>query len=125
MDLHIIIAQPKCSYPGQYAPLALDVMSGSNYEDEPAYLDGKLAEYNKRSPRSEMAHIDYGFGVLSAGVLGKYGDNLGFDMADIYQELSLKGCLAGFEVGERFYEIGSHQGIKETEDFLLAKEGKE
>lgn len=89
------------------------------------FRDGKLVEYNKRLPRPEMAHIDYGLGVLSAGVFGRYGDNRVFDMADIYQELSLKEQLAGFEVGERFYEIGSRQGIKETEDFLLVKEGRE
>lgn len=88
------------------------------------FRDGKLVEYNKRLPRSEMAHIDYGLGVLSASEFDRYGDNGVFDLADLYQGLSLKGSLAGFEVGERFYEIGSSQGIKETEEFLLLKEGK-
>jgi hypothetical protein len=45
-----------------------------------------------------------------------------FDLADFYQDLSLQGQLIGLEVHDRFYEIGSHVGLKETEDYFLAKE---
>ena len=45
-----------------------------------------------------------------------------YDLADVYQNLSLQGRLAGLEVHERFYEIGSHSGLKETEDYFLARE---
>jgi NDP-sugar pyrophosphorylase family protein len=88
------------------------------------FREGKLTEYNKRYPRPEMVHVDYGLGVLSAGVFSGYSDNTVYDLADIYHELSLEGQLAGFEMGERFYEIGSIRGIRETEEFLLRKAGK-
>jgi hypothetical protein len=40
----------------------------------------------------------------------------------VYHKLSKVGQLAGFEVHERFYEIGSHTGLKETEEYFLTKE---
>lgn len=76
--------------------------------------DGCIAEYNKRNPIPEMAHIDYGLGVISASVIESIRTGVPSDLADIYHELSIKGLLAGYEVFERFYEIGSHQGLQET-----------
>ena len=86
----------------------------SNVEFE----DGNIIEYNKRAPRPEMAHIDYGFGVLSAAVLGDTPTNEPFDLSDVYHDLSLRGELAGREVFERFYEIGSHKGLEEAIQFF-------
>jgi NDP-sugar pyrophosphorylase family protein len=86
------------------------------------FSNGELLEYNKRAPRPDMAYIDYGLGVVSARVLDAYPAALPFDLADVYQALSMQGQLAGFEVHERFYEIGSHRGLKETEAYFLTKE---
>ncbi|CNK28130.1 nucleotidyl transferase [Yersinia mollaretii] len=86
------------------------------------FVDGQLVEYNKRIPRAEMAYIDYGLGILSAGVLSHHPPDHSFDLADTYHTLSVRGQLAGMEVQERFYEIGSHSGLKEAEEYFLAKE---
>ena len=86
------------------------------------FTNGRLVEYNKRSPRPDMAYIDYGLGVLAADALLPYPPGQAFDLADVYQALSLRGQLAGMEVQERFYEIGSHAGLRETEDYFLTKE---
>ncbi|MEK9777258.1 MAG: hypothetical protein VW339_14140 [Quisquiliibacterium sp.] len=86
------------------------------------FQDGRLLEYNKRAPLPEMAYIDYGLGVLSACVLRGYPDDLALDLADVYQDLSRQGRLAGMEVYQRFYEIGSHSGLKEAEAYFLNKE---
>jgi NDP-sugar pyrophosphorylase family protein len=88
------------------------------------WRDGKIVEYNKRAPRTEMAYVDYGLAVLSAHTLQKRPDEAAFDLADVYHELSLRGELAGLEVGERFYEIGSMRGIEETERYLSARAGQ-
>jgi MurNAc alpha-1-phosphate uridylyltransferase len=82
---------------------------------------GKLLHYNKRAPVQDMTYIDFGLGVVSAEVLDAYPDALPFDLGDVYHALSLQGRLAGFEVNQRFYEIGSHSGLKETEAFFLNK----
>jgi len=82
------------------------------------YRDGCIVEYNKRTPSSEMKHIDYGLGVLSASVMDNSPDDGFFDLADIYHFLSVLGLLAGYEVYERFYEIGSYSGLQETINYL-------
>jgi NDP-sugar pyrophosphorylase family protein len=80
--------------------------------------DGLILEYNKKESKPEMKFIDYGLGILSKSLFDKYKENEIFDLADIYHQLSINGQLACFEVYERFYEIGSHQGIKEAELYL-------
>lgn len=105
-------------------PALMTVIKNQNQWDKSnvLFVDGRLHEYNKRSPRAEMTYIDYGLGVVSASVLKQRPVGQSFDLADVYQDLSLQGQLAGLEVHERFYEIGSHTGLKETEDYFLTKE---
>jgi NDP-sugar pyrophosphorylase family protein len=86
------------------------------------FTNGRLVEYNKHAPRPDMAYIDYGLGVVSADVLAPYPVDKPFDLAEVYRALSTKGQLAGLEVHERFYEIGSHEGLKEAEDYFFTKE---
>lgn len=69
-----------------------------------------------------MRYIDYGLGVLQASAFMNYKAGEIFDLADLYHALSLKNDLAGFEVHERFYEIGSHSGLKEAETYFYEKE---
>ena len=82
------------------------------------FKDGNIIEYNKRAPRAEMKHIDYGLAALSATTLRDAPADQPFDLADIYHNLSLRGELAGHEVFERFYEIGSHEGLEDAIQFF-------
>jgi MurNAc alpha-1-phosphate uridylyltransferase len=68
-----------------------------------------------------MSHIDFGVTVLCRQVFARYGAAKVIDLADVCRDLSLSGQLAAFEVTERFYEIGSLQGIADTEEFLSRK----
>lgn len=106
-------------------PALMTVLKNGDQWDKSNVLfrDGCITEFNKRTPRPEMAYIDYGLGVLSASVLEKAPANEPFDLGDIYHELSLRGLLAGHEVFERFYEIGSHEGLEETIEYFR-KESK-
>lgn len=85
------------------------------------FRDGELIEYNKRAPIPEMAYIDYGLGVMEGNALDMDAHGKALDLADVYHVLSLRGQLAGYEVHERFYEIGSHGGLKETATYFLSK----
>jgi hypothetical protein len=40
------------------------------------------------------------------------------DLAGLFTDLGERGMLAGFEVHERFYEVGSEAGIADLEDML-------
>jgi N-acetyl-alpha-D-muramate 1-phosphate uridylyltransferase len=88
------------------------------------WRDGGIVEYNKRAPRADMTHVDYGLAILSARALAPWPDGAVFDLADLYHELSVRGELAGLEVGERFYEIGSLHGIEATERYLSSRAGR-
>jgi NDP-sugar pyrophosphorylase family protein len=101
-------------------PALMTVLRNRNLWDKSNVLfrDGCITEYNKRVPKSEMEHIDYGLGVLSASVVKNAPGNEPFDLADIYHKLSLQDALAGYEVFDRFYEIGSHNGLSETIEYF-------
>lgn len=86
------------------------------------YENGLLVEYSKELVKPNMSYIDYGLGILGADVFSAYPEGESFDLSKVYNELSLKNQLFGFEVQNRFYEIGSHQGIIETEEYLKFKE---
>lgn len=83
------------------------------------YRDGQVVEYNKHHPRPEMGYIDYGLSILTPRALAACPADAAVDLADVYHALSLAGELAGHEVFERFYEIGSHQGLAETEAYFM------
>jgi MurNAc alpha-1-phosphate uridylyltransferase len=90
----------------------------SNVEFE----DGRILIYDKRHRTPRMMHIDYGLGVFRASALGdKVPENAAHDLADVYQDLLAEGNLAALEVRERFYEIGSFEGIKELDEYLLQR----
>ena len=92
----------------------------SNVEFE----DGQIIEYNKTVIRPQMHYIDYGLGILQSAALRAFPAGQSFDLSKVYNDLSLAGELAGYEVFQRFYEIGSHQGIADTQAYLLEKTAK-
>ena len=82
------------------------------------FADGTIRTYDKRERQPEMAHIDYGLGILRSTTLTAYPDDQSFDLADVYRDLSRTKHLAGYEVRHRFYEIGSHAGLSELDALL-------
>lgn len=121
--LPVAFAPIEKAFLDSHKPALMTVLENGDRWDKSNVLfrRGELVEYNKHQPRPEMTYIDYGLAVLSKPVLEHYPDGRAFDLAEIYHALSLKGQLAGYEVNERFYEIGSHHGLKETETYFLKK----
>lgn len=86
------------------------------------FKNGQLIRYDKNNPSPEMQHIDYGLTVLSARAFAeRIATDEAFDLADLLCELSKKGGLAGYEVKERFYEVGTPEGLGDMRKFLSAK----
>lgn len=82
------------------------------------FEDGEIRRYNKSVRSPEMQYIDYGVAVLRAEVLKPFRNEEKFELADAYTRLVEKGDMAGFEVRQRFYEIGSPAGLKELDRLL-------
>jgi NDP-sugar pyrophosphorylase family protein len=100
------------------AGLMTVLRNGGRWDTSNALLedDGRVL-YDKRAPTPEMEWIDYGLGGLRATTLDRVGTEVS-DLADLYRVLSLDGELFGYEVGERFYEIGTPDALAETDAFL-------
>jgi NDP-sugar pyrophosphorylase family protein len=79
---------------------------------------GCIRLYSKREKLLEMRHIDYGLMICTRAIFDDYPDNVSFDLADTLEKLSRNGKLAGFEVNQRFYEIGSPPGLAELKRLL-------
>ncbi len=88
-------------------------------------FDGhRVVRYDKglseRPP--EMRWIDYGLTALRRSVLAeRVPPDTVFDLAPVLSALAAEGQLAGFEVPDRFYEIGSPQGRADLENLLRAQ----
>jgi hypothetical protein len=69
-----------------------------------------------------MDWIDYGLSTLTAEVVRReIRPESVVQLADVWGRLSASGELAGFEVQDRFYEVGSSQGLHDLEEFLSRK----
>ena len=64
-----------------------------------------------------MQYIDYGLSVLRRDVIGDIAETV-FDLSSVFHRLSIEGQLAGYEVTQRFYEIGSPEGLRDLEQYL-------
>ena len=88
------------------------------------FRDGEIVLYDKhvRDPAAAgMDYIDYGLFVLTRDVIVENVAAGGAaDLAPLLHRLSLGRRLRGHEVFERFYEIGSPQGLRDFEDFIAA-----
>ncbi len=85
-------------------------------------FDGsRILVYDKRNITPCMLHIDYGLGIFNADRFDSIGDRGTFDLADLYGQTLKDGVLAAFEVPTRFYEIGSPQGLEETDALLRSR----
>ena len=86
------------------------------------FQDGAIKSYSKKEQRSEMRYIDYGLGILDSTALAPWPDGKAFDLADVYCDLISRNELAGFEVKQRFYEIGSPEGRAELDAMLRSQQ---
>lgn len=86
------------------------------------FKDGKVLLYDKAEAdpaAAGMQYIDYGVSVLTREIImdtlvpGEVAD-----LAPLLKQLSIDGRLRGFEVYQRFYEIGSPQGLDDFEGYL-------
>jgi NDP-sugar pyrophosphorylase family protein len=82
------------------------------------YENGVIKCYDKVDRIPQMQHIDWGLSIVKAGLLTRQPADTAFDLATVYGQLARRGELAGYEVATRFYEIGSSEGLRETDAVL-------
>lgn len=82
---------------------------------------GVIRVYDKQAKLPQMHHIDYGLGVFRAAAFRSYPADAKVDLAEVQKDLVGQGQLAGYEVAQRFYEIGSPAGLAELNLLLQPK----
>ena len=101
-------------------------LNDGRWDGSNVVLEGtRVARYAKGldKPPPAMRWIDYGLLAFRRGVIGeRVPPNVPEDLAPLCGELSDDGLLAGFEVSQRFYEIGSVAGRNELEAVFTARQ---
>jgi NDP-sugar pyrophosphorylase family protein len=100
----------------------MTVLRNQNQWDRSNVLfhDGRVRYYTKRLQLPEMTYIDYGLSLVRRAALERLPAEGVCDLADLFTYLASEGQLLGYEVTQRFYEIGSPTGLAETEAYLRA-----
>ena len=82
------------------------------------FREGKLARYDKKNRSPGMRYIDYGVQILRRQAVERLLVNRPSDLADLYRVLVSEGRMVGYEVTQRFYEIGTPQSLEEAREHL-------
>jgi NDP-sugar pyrophosphorylase family protein len=100
-------------------PAMMTIFKNDNIFDQSnvLYVNHSIVEYKKKL-NDDYKHIDYGLSFFTKSVFQKYPTETNFDLAEVCENLAENAELAGYEVFERFYEIGSLQGIQDLETHL-------
>ena len=90
------------------------------------YGAGRVDLYDKHHrtrPATDFDYIDYGLSAMKRAVIEQLvpaprtpGDRE--DLADLFHALSRRGDLAGMEITQRFFEIGSPSGLRDFEQWM-------
>jgi MurNAc alpha-1-phosphate uridylyltransferase len=104
-------------------PVLMTIYRNQNAFDSSNILmkGGRILKYDKKSRDPAMEYIDYGLVVVRKKVFDPYPANEPFDLSHVLSRMVDSGQVAIFEADQRFYEIGSTSGIKETEDYIRTR----
>lgn len=82
--------------------------------------DNMVVDYDKKLNHN-FEYIDYGLSIFKKDVLNFFPEGQNLDLTELNAKLISMNQLAAFVVHDRYYEVGSFQGIKDLEDHLRRK----
>lgn len=85
------------------------------------FENGELVRYDKKNRSPAMQYIDYGVGILQQETLDRAPTNRPFDLAELYTHLVEEKKMIGYEVTQRFYEIGTLASLEEARRYLQSR----
>jgi NDP-sugar pyrophosphorylase family protein len=116
IDYRAVVA----AFRAQSEPALMTVFKNAGQFDRSnvVFRQGKLQRYSKRETSPDMDYIDYGLAALRRDVVAQLPEGARHDLADLYSTLVASGRMSGYEVTQRFYEIGTPESLAECEDYL-------
>ncbi len=89
------------------------------YDRSNTVVEGNLVrKYSKKEKTEDMVYIDYGANIFRKEALEMIPESQFYSLDELFPRLIEMDELLRFEVKERFYEIGSPQGLKDFEDYI-------
>lgn len=77
----------------------------------------RVVYYSKENTRPDMVYIDYGVNYFAKDVLTWIPEREFSGLEELFAKLIERGALLAYEAHERFYEIGSPEGLRDFERF--------
>lgn len=94
--------------------------SGTNVENNIDIENGLVVGYCKSKINGlDLRYIDYGLSIFTSKAFSFLPDEMVFDLGKLASILISNRSVLGYEVNQRFYEIGSFEGLKQTERLLI------
>ncbi len=122
--LDVDYAKVLAAFPAAALGLMTVFRNNNSYDkSNVVFRDGRLLRYSKHDPTPDMTHIDYGLSLLRRAAIERIPPEQTCDLAELYSTLVSSGEMVGYEVTQRFYEIGSPAGLKEAAEYLLRRAG--
>ena len=120
-DSYLFLDIPKImSYFVAQNKLGLDTVFKNNdaYDKSNIVIKGNMVTgYSKTEKTKDMVYIDYGAAIFRKEALQLTPEKSYSSLEDLFLRLIERQQLLAFEVKERFYEIGSPQGLKDFAEF--------
>lgn len=102
-------------------PALMTICKGMNTEEDECniiYDQPLIVFYSKKDLRGEMNFIDYGLSFFKRGVFSSIERRDAWDLSELILKLAVNRELIGSIVEDRFFEVGSWEGIAHLELYL-------
>ncbi len=80
--------------------------------------DEFVLKYNKHQKTSDMTYIEYGVNLFRKEILSKIPEDSYYELGDVFNSLIKDKELLAYQVKERFYEIGSLNGLADFKKYI-------
>ena len=80
--------------------------------------DGMIKLYDKTLQGENLEYIDAGLSILKKEVLNLVPEDEPYDLEELYRALISEEEMSAFEVKQRFYQIGSFEGLEEFKNLV-------
>ena len=93
------------------------------YDRSNTVVEGNLVKkFSKKERTEDMVYIEYGANIFKKEALKMVPENQFYSLDDLFPRLIEMEELLAFGVRERFYEVGSPQGLREFEEYMKGTE---
>jgi NDP-sugar pyrophosphorylase family protein len=80
--------------------------------------EGLIKLYDKTLQGENLEYIDAGLSILKKEVLNLVPDDEPYDLEELYRTLISEEEMSAYEVKQRFYQIGSFEGLEEFKNLV-------